>query len=96
MKRQLSDGFKRSASCKNYQTVSTKVINQVANLFKLLSASFQGVKRLFVLAYGIAANAANNEAGAKSNRKYFLQKERLKVITYWLMEEIFMINQLMI
>ena len=82
MKRQLSDGFKRSASCKNYQTVSTKVINQVANLFKLLSASFQGVKRLFVLAYFIAApvgdNPADNTAGIKSNKKYFLPRGEIK------------------
>ena len=30
-------------------------------------ASFPGVKRLFVLAYSIAANATVNEAGIKDN-----------------------------
>ena len=43
----------------------------------LLSASFQGVKILFVLAYTIAAGAANNEADIKSNRKYFLQRAKI-------------------
>ena len=58
----LSDGFKRSAYWNNYQTIPTKVIDQETNIYKLFSASFQDVKRLFVLAYVIAANATNNEA----------------------------------
>ena len=53
------------------------------------------VRRLFVLAYVVAAGAANDEAGIKDNKKYFFQEKRLKIITYWLMEEIFMISQLM-
>ena len=40
----------------------------------LLSASFQVVKRLFVLAYAIAANAGNNEAGIKDNKNYFFPR----------------------
>ena len=48
------------------------------NTYELLCASFQGVKRLFVLAYANAANAANNEAGIKDNRKYFLTKAEIK------------------
>ena len=43
----------------------------------LLSASFQGVKILFFLAYTMAAGAANNEADIKSNRKYFLQRAKI-------------------
>ena len=43
-------------------------------MYVLLSASFQSVKRLFVLAYFIAVNDANNEAGIKNNKKYFLQR----------------------
>ena len=31
-------------------------------------------KRLFVLAYFIVADAANNEAGTKDNKKYFLPR----------------------
>ena len=44
----------------------------------LLSSSFQGVKRLFVLAYIIATNAANNEAGVKDNKKYFLPRGKIE------------------
>ena len=48
--KQLSDGFKRSVYWSNYQTIPAKVINKRANIYELLSASFQDVKRLFVLA----------------------------------------------
>ena len=40
----------------------------------MLSAYFQGIKRLFVLAYTIAASAANNEADIKNCRQYFLPR----------------------
>ena len=53
-------------------------MNKGANIYKLLSTSFQGVKRLFVLAYVIAANAENNEAGIKNNKKSFLQRGKIK------------------
>ena len=36
-------------------------MNQETNIYELLSASFQGIKKLFVLASAIAANAANNK-----------------------------------
>ena len=38
----------------------------------------QVVRKLFALAYAIAANAANNEAGKKDNRKNFLPKGKIK------------------
>ena len=57
----LNDGFKRSVYWNNYQIIPGKVIEKVKNIYELLSASFQGVKRLFVLGYVIAANDANNE-----------------------------------
>ena len=44
------------------------------NLCELLNPSFQSVRRLFVLAYVIAAGAANDEAGIKNNEKYFLPR----------------------
>ena len=65
------------------------------NLYELLHASFQGVRRLLVLTDVVAAGAVNNEAGIKDNRKHFLPRGKLKIITYWLMEETSMINQLM-
>ena len=44
----------------------------------MLSASFQGLRRLFVLAYFIPAGAANDEAGIKDNKKYFLRRGEIK------------------
>ena len=45
------------------------------NIYELLSASFEWVKRLFVLTYFIVTEAnADEEAGIKNNRKYFLAR----------------------
>ena len=78
LRKQLSDGFKRSIYWNSYQTVLAKVINQGSNIYELLSASFQVFERLFVLAYAIAAGTANNEAGIKDNRRYFLPRGEIK------------------
>ena len=43
-------------------------------MYELLNASFQGVKRLFVLAYALDLSAADNEECIKNNRKYFLPR----------------------
>ena len=59
----MNDGFKRFAYWSNYRTIPEKVIGKVKNTYELLSTSFQGVKRLFVFAYFIAANDKNNKAG---------------------------------
>ena len=72
--KQLSNRFKRSAHCNNYQTTPSKVINRGNAIYEVLSASFQGIKRLFVLTYEIAANAANNGPGIKDNKKYILPR----------------------
>ena len=53
--KQLNEGFKRSVYWNSYEKRPAKVIEQGKNLYELLNASFQGVKRLFVLAYTIAA-----------------------------------------
>ena len=70
--KQLSDGFKRSVDWSSYQITPAKVTEKGKKMYELLSASFGGVKRLFVLAYFIAEDAYNNEAGIKNNRNYFL------------------------
>ena len=93
---QLSDRFKRSVYWNSYQTIPANIIDKWENIYELLSTSFQFVKRFFVLAYDIAANTANNEAGIKAIGSIFVQDEELKIITYWLMEVIFMTNRLMI
>ena len=52
--KQLNEGFKRSVYCNSYETKPAKLIEKGKNLYKLLNALFQGVRRLFVLAYVIA------------------------------------------
>ena len=69
MTKQLSNGFERSVYWNNYRSIPAKVINKGTNIYELLCASFQGVKRLVVFDYVIAANTANNESGIKNNRK---------------------------
>ena len=76
--KQLSEGFKRSVYWNSYQTMPTMVIEKRKNLYELLNASFQGVGRLFVLAYVAAAGATNDGAGIKDNKKYFLPREEIK------------------
>ena len=73
--KKLSKGFRRSVYWNSYETKSAKVIEKGKN--ELLNASFQGVKRLFVLVYAIAANG-NDEAGIKNNKKYFLPRGEIK------------------
>ena len=46
-------------------------------MYELLNASFQGVKKLYVLAYFIA-DGENDEAGIKNNKKYFLPRGEIK------------------
>ena len=70
--KQLSEGFKRSVYWNSYQTKLAKLTEKGKNVYELLNASFQGVRRLFVLAYVVAADAANDKAGIKDNKKYFL------------------------
>ena len=73
--KQLSEGFKRSVYWNSYETKPPKVKEKGKNLYELLNASFQGVKRLFVLAYTTAADDnADQEAGIKDNKQYFLPR----------------------
>ena len=77
--KQLNEGFKRSVYWNSYETKPAKVIEQGKNIYELLNASFQGVKRLFVLAYYIAiGDNADQEAGIKDNKKYFLPRGEIK------------------
>ena len=77
--KQLNEGFKRSVYWNSYETKPAKVTEQGKCLYKVLNASFQGVKRLFVLAYFIAAgNDADQEADIKDNKKYILPRGEIK------------------
>ena len=73
-----SNGFNRSVYWNSYQTFPAKVIDKGINIYELFSASLQGVRRLFVIAYVIDAGPLNNEEGIKNNKKYFLPKGEIK------------------
>ena len=77
--KQLNEGYKRSVYWNSYETKPAKVIEKGKNLYQLLNASFQGVKRFFVLACFIAAGDNIDEvAGIKNYRKYFLPRGEIK------------------
>ena len=57
----------------NDETIPEIVINKGANIYALLSGSFEGVKRLFVL-YDVTDN---DKVRKKINRKYFLLKTEI-------------------
>ena len=70
--KQLNEGFKRPVYWNEYKTKieSKKLNNQNPTRF-YLDASFQGVKRLLVLAFGNTNNGAN-KVERNGHRKYFL------------------------
>ena len=70
--------MKRSVYWSNYQTRPAKVIEKGKNIYESLNPSFQGVRILFVLAYVIATDAANDEAGTKNNKLYFLPRGEIR------------------
>ena len=85
--KQLNEGFKRSVHWNSYETKPAKAIEKGKDLYELLNASLQGVKRLFVLAYVIAAPPDNNTsaddtAGIKKIESIFSKEERLTITTY--------------
>ena len=73
--KQLRNGFKRSVYWNSYQTIPAKVIDNDTNIYELLRASFQGVKRLFALAYDATD-------GNKAVIKNFFQEKKWRIITY--------------
>ena len=77
--KQLSEEFKRSV----YWVLDSKVVeitnaNTKRNIRELLDSSYQGVKRLFVLAYN--NTEGNNQVSVDSFKKYFLP--RVEIETY--------------
>ena len=78
----INEGFKRSVYWNNCETRPVKVIEQGKNIYELLKTSFQGVKKLFVLASFLATpednNPADETAGIKSNKKYFFPRWEIK------------------
>ena len=73
----LSDEFKRSVYWNKYKVIPNKIYNANDYIRELLDASYQGVKRLFILAYD---NTGDNPVTANSHRRYFLP--RIKIENY--------------
>ena len=76
--KQLSEGFKKYFYWNSYQTKPAKVIEKGQNLYELLNAAFQGVRRLSILVYFVAAGTANNGVGIKDNKTYILPRGEIK------------------
>ena len=72
--KQLNEGFKRSVYWNEYKSkIETKTADNNNLKIFLLDASFQGVNRLFVLAFN-NTNNDDNMVERNSHRKYFLPK----------------------
>ena len=78
----LSKDFKRSIYWNEYKIIPNKIVNIANNggeyhLRELLDPSYQGVKRLFVVAYN---NTAGNDGHVSidSFRKYFLPRVKIE------------------
>ena len=73
----LSEGFKGSVYWNKYKVIPNKTYNRNNCIRELLDASYQGVKRLFLLAYD---NTNANRVTIDSHRRYFLL--RIKIVNY--------------
>ena len=67
---QLKSGFKRTISWNKY-LAKPELLAQNANLNHLIEPSFQGVNRLFVLAF-------ENDAQRTSNKRYYIPNVEIK------------------
>ena len=77
----LSEGFKRTVYWNEYKVIGNKIVEIAANneekyIRELLDSSYQGVKRLFVLAYD--NTAGNNQVSIDSFKKYFLPRVKIE------------------
>ena len=70
----LSEGFKRSIYWNKCKVIPSKIYNEDQYIRELLDASYQGVERLFILAY---SNDNADWVTVDSHQKYFLP--RIKV-----------------
>ena len=95
--KQLDGGFKRSVDWNEYKSkIETKAADNNNVTRFTLDASFQGVNRLFILAFGNTKNDNNNKVERDSHRKYFLSRVNITNYNVLIDGRIFMINQLMI
>ena len=69
----LSEGFKRLIHWNEYKVISEKIYATNENKRILIDPSWQGINRLFVLAYLSDANSTAN-----SYKKYFLPRIKIE------------------
>ena len=77
----LSAEFKRSIYWNKYKVIDNKVVEIAANneekyIRELLDSSYQGIKRLFVLAY--YNTEGNSQVSIDSFKKYFLPRVKIE------------------
>ena len=77
----LNKGFKRPIYWNEYKVMPNKIVEIAANngekyIRELLDSSWQGVKRLFVLAYN--NTAGNNQVSIDSYKKHFLPRVQIE------------------
>ena len=81
---QLKSGFKRAVSWNKY-LLKPELLAQNPNLNHLVEPSFQGVNRLFVLAF-------KNDAQRTSNKRYYLPNVEIKNYNVMIDGKTFLIN----
>ena len=69
----LNEGSKRPIYWNEYKVIPEKIYAANENIRILIDPSWQGINRLFVLAY-----LSNNTSTAKSYRKYFLPRVKIE------------------
>ena len=89
----LSEGFRRSVYWNKYKVIPNKIYNANDYIRELLDAIYQGIKRLFGLAYD---NRGDDPVTADSHGRYFLPRIKIENYNIEIDGEIFIINQLMI
>ena len=77
----MSEGFKRSIYWTKYKVIDNILVEITANneekyMRELLDSSYQGVKRLFVLAYD--NTVGDNQISIDSFKKYFLPRVKME------------------
>ena len=94
----LSKRFKNSFYWNKYKVIDNILVqiataNKERYIRELLDSSYQGVERLFVLAYN--NKEGDNKVSVGSFKKYFLPRVKIENYNTKLIEKIFMISQLM-
>ena len=92
----LGKGFKRSIYWSKYNVIDNMTVhiaaqNEEKYIRERLDASYQGVKRLFVLAYD--NTAGNNQVSVDSFKKYFLPRVKIENYNMEIDEKNFYISQ---